>query len=395
MNKKNINININNYEEFAIDYIEGNLNAETLKAFELFLEQNPNIREEFVGFEDFNFKIEKHKLNNKFELKKSPIEGLSYFEYLAVSNIEKTISAKEKNELENILTQQNEKIDDYKLFSKTKLTNSEIYKFKTNLKKSPIEDLSYFDYLAISNIEGTITNKEKTELDSILKIDATKKDEYKLFAKTILNSEKIVFQNKSSLKKLKIFTLKNIQRTVVSVAALFIVFIGIKFILNNVSQQRTKYFQQSYANIAIKPQNNILAREISKEYLVQDIIKNEQAFQIKNINNNDVQNTDSSEVLTTNKLIVNMDNETSLNRKKICFNCQDLPQINNALQKYSLEYNNKHNLRENLNLASIVNLAFKSFDVMTESNYNMKLAVDKNNKRLEFDIKEKSFAVAY
>jgi len=364
MNKKNINININNYEEFAIDYIEGNLNAETLKAFELFLEQNPNI----------SFKIEKHKLNNKFELKKSPIEGLSYFEYLAVSNIEKTISAKEKNE---------------------KLTNSEIYKFKTNLKKSPIEDLSYFDYLAISNIEGTITNKEKTELDSILKIDATKKDEYKLFAKTILNSEKIVFQNKSSLKKLKIFTLKNIQRTVVSVAALFIVFIGIKFILNNVSQQRTKYFQQSYANIAIKPQNNILAREISKEYLVQDIIKNEQAFQIKNINNNDVQNTDSSEVLTTNKLIVNMDNETSLNRKKICFNCQDLPQINNALQKYSLEYNNKHNLRENLNLASIVNLAFKSFDVMTESNYNMKLAVDKNNKRLEFDIKEKSFAVAY
>ena len=390
-NKK---ININNYEEFALDYIEGSLNAETLKAFELFLEQNPTIKEELKELEDFNFETEteKYDFDNKFELKNSPIEGLSYFEYLTVSNIEKIISAKEKNELEIILTNQDEKIDEYKLFSKTKLTNNDIYKSKTDLKNSPIEDLSYFEYLAISNIEGTITNKEKVDFDSILEKDTTKKDEYKLFEKTLLTSEKVVFPNKSSLRKSKIFTLKNVQRTVTSIAALFIVFIGIKFVLDNVSEQRTKYLQQSYANIAVKPQNDILAREISKEYLVHDDNKNEQAFQIHNTN---IQNADTIQPVRENKLIVNMDDETSLNQKKICFNCQDLPHIDNALQKYSLEYDTKYNIRENLNLASIINLAFKSFDAMTESNYNMKLAVDKNNKRVEFDIKEKSFGVAY
>ncbi|MEA3450501.1 MAG: hypothetical protein U9Q83_01205 [Bacteroidota bacterium] len=384
-NKK---ININNYEEFALDYLEGNLDNETLKVFVSFLEQNPEIKKEINEIAGFNFETESHSFDNKFLLKKSPVEGLSYFEYLVVSDIENTISDNEKDELELILTKQNKKFADYNLFSKTKLTNNDdIYKSKIELKNSPIEDLSYFEYLAISNLEGTITDKEKAELNSILKNDRQKTLDNKLFAKTILTPENIVFENKSSLKKSKIFTLKNIQLAVTSIAALFIVFIGIKFVFDNISEQKIKHIQQSYANIAIKSQNDIIAREVSKDTIIQNDVLIEHVFQIAD---NKEQNID-----TLQSVFADIDDETLLNQKKLCFNCQDLPKIDNAIQKYSLINSGKYNLKDNINLSSIVNLAFKSFDAMTESNYNMKLAVDKSNKRVEFDIKEKSFAVAY
>ena len=46
-----MNINIHNYEEFALDYLEGNLSEPQLTAFSNFLKQYPKVRQELEGFE--------------------------------------------------------------------------------------------------------------------------------------------------------------------------------------------------------------------------------------------------------------------------------------------------------------------------------------------------------
>jgi len=45
-------INKNNYEEYAIDWLEGNLDAEDLKNMEAFLSANPDIRSDLGGLEE-------------------------------------------------------------------------------------------------------------------------------------------------------------------------------------------------------------------------------------------------------------------------------------------------------------------------------------------------------
>lgn len=45
-------ITINNYEEFALDYLEGNLNTEEHQQFCLFLDQYPEIKESLENFEE-------------------------------------------------------------------------------------------------------------------------------------------------------------------------------------------------------------------------------------------------------------------------------------------------------------------------------------------------------
>lgn len=46
-----MNINIHNYEEFALDYLEGNLSEPELTAFSNFLNKNPEVRQELEDFE--------------------------------------------------------------------------------------------------------------------------------------------------------------------------------------------------------------------------------------------------------------------------------------------------------------------------------------------------------
>lgn len=43
-----------NYEEWALDFLEGSLSPEEHQAFVLFLEKNPDLQEEFQGFDELN-----------------------------------------------------------------------------------------------------------------------------------------------------------------------------------------------------------------------------------------------------------------------------------------------------------------------------------------------------
>lgn len=384
-------VNINNYEQFALDYIEGNLDTDTKKSFEEFLAENSKIQKEIEDLFDVSIEPLESTFENKFNLKKSPIEGLSYFEYLAISDIEKTISTEEKNELQTILTQDNEKFKEYKLFSETiSKNNNKVFIENSDIKKSPIEGLTYFEYLAISNIEKTITSQEKDELNNILNNNTEKANENKLFENSILIPENITFENKSSLKKSRIFTLKNIQRTVSSIAAILIIFIGIKFINNYITFKNIKH---SYANSAIFSSNEIYLRDVQKNDDTEIIPKEKINIWV---NNNSIKKDSSKEIIEDNNPSKIVKEEFPI-RDNFKVNSDVLPAIQFVHCQSFIPEQNNYNLaylKKKVNAVTVMNLAFKTFDVMTESELNMKLNVDETKKKIKFDIKEKSFALA-
>lgn len=186
-------ININNYEEFALDYMEGNLDDNTKSLFEQFLNDNPEVKEELEGLLDFTVLPDEVSFELKLVLKKSEIEDVSRCEYLCISDIEGTITKEEKSELENIFSDNPELLNDYKQFVKTKLEKDYIsYPFeKYKLKQSGIENLSYVEYLFISKLEGTLTSEEEVELEKIIESNSELRTQNNTYSKLKLQPEKV------------------------------------------------------------------------------------------------------------------------------------------------------------------------------------------------------------
>ena len=126
-------INKNNYEAFFLDYHEGNLSAEQTAELMLFLEQHPELKEEFESFENIslNDSDEKISFSGKEELKQNASEKL-FSAY-----VDRSLSAKEEKELFALLETNPSLKKDFELFQKTKLTPdfSIVFQNKESLKK--------------------------------------------------------------------------------------------------------------------------------------------------------------------------------------------------------------------------------------------------------------------
>ncbi len=134
-------INASNYEEWFLDYLEGNLNQVQLDELKQFLDKNPELREEFQELEFVKLEKVQVPFPNKSLLKKSldieKIKGLSDFEVLVIRKLEGEISSKEEKELSDILKYNPHLRKEYDLFLSTKLVPElEItYDDKQKLKK--------------------------------------------------------------------------------------------------------------------------------------------------------------------------------------------------------------------------------------------------------------------
>ncbi len=152
-------INKDNYEAILIDYLDGNLNKQEEAMLLLFLENNPAINEEFSLLREANLSI--------------PEEPVFSF-------------------------------------------NKETLKKPTQIK------VSDYHNAIISHIEGNLTQKEEQQLLHDIAAYPELKKEYNLFTKTKLNpADKLVFQNKESLKK-KSARIIPLYFKVASIAAVFI-----------------------------------------------------------------------------------------------------------------------------------------------------------------------------
>ena len=160
-----IDINRNNYEEYFLDFLEGNLSPSENDLLVSFLNSNPDLREE--------------------------LELL--------------------NELPEIRTEE------------TFLEKSTLKKSSSNVESNT----DNFNELCIAKIEGDLSDEESREFDSFIKENSKRKEEFELFKLTKVKADQnIVFKNKQELKKstFSIFLIKNRYSIMSAAASIIIVF---------------------------------------------------------------------------------------------------------------------------------------------------------------------------
>ena len=129
-------INRNNYEIYAIDYLEGKLTGEKLQEFENFLRLNPDIAAELEELAGIRLQPDSIVFKPKDSLKKSPVPGITYFDYLCISHLEGTATKDEQKELAKIIKSDPEKARIFEQYQKTVLQAPAVfYPYKNKLKR--------------------------------------------------------------------------------------------------------------------------------------------------------------------------------------------------------------------------------------------------------------------
>jgi hypothetical protein len=132
-------IDRSNYEIWLIDWIDGNLTDYQIEHLQLFLNENPDLQEEFYEMNIFKLNSSVKSYSYKARLKKhmTDLSG-SQFEYLCVAYFENDLSDEQQTELKQIIKEDPEKKGSFELFQKMRLTPvSGKYKRKNLLIKRP------------------------------------------------------------------------------------------------------------------------------------------------------------------------------------------------------------------------------------------------------------------
>lgn len=227
-----MNINRNNYEVYMIDYLDGNLSADQVAELKLFLDKNPDIKEEAEGIAP---KINKRQedtveFDEKSALKQIDSSGEELInstncDTWFIAAVEGTLNKDELIRLDDYLKENPEKKNDFDLFMATKLEPEEHVTFenKNVLKANAVTpvngiDASNYEEKMVARIEGDMTLEEAKAFREFMIQNPGLEKEYQWMQKTKLRADNdIKFSNKRQLKK---FTIGFSRKTVYSYAAL-------------------------------------------------------------------------------------------------------------------------------------------------------------------------------
>jgi len=136
-------INRHNYELFFLDFAEGNLSKSQIDDLNIFLTENPELKNEFDSFENIKLIPKDIEYKHKDELIKQTQDKLfnvTNFEYLAIAELENDISENEKDALNIIISKDKELSQSLKIFKRTKLKANEnvIFNHKDKLRRSVV-----------------------------------------------------------------------------------------------------------------------------------------------------------------------------------------------------------------------------------------------------------------
>ena len=126
-----------NYEIWLIDYLDGTLDEARIKLLLSFLNENPDIKEEFADILTYTIKPATDSFKHKNSLKKS-VSDLSdkQFEYLCISASENDLSEQQKEELEMMVAENQDKRKTFEIINRLKLVAPVIkYNKKSSLRK--------------------------------------------------------------------------------------------------------------------------------------------------------------------------------------------------------------------------------------------------------------------
>ncbi|MBW6533420.1 MAG: hypothetical protein K0B11_00285 [Mariniphaga sp.] len=120
----------NNYEEYFLDYLEGNLDENLVDDFIDFLRQNPDLKEELEMAGAVKVELENITFEGKGKLYKEKFDLEPEFNRAAVALLEGELHENEKTEFENYLSKHPEKRKEAALFEKTRLKADESIVFR-------------------------------------------------------------------------------------------------------------------------------------------------------------------------------------------------------------------------------------------------------------------------
>jgi hypothetical protein len=165
-----------NYEIWLIDYLDGTLDEARVKQLISFLNENPDIKEEFAEILTYNIKPATGSFEHKNSLKKS-VSDLSekQFEYLCISAAENDLSEQQREELETIVTENPERRKTFETINRLKLVAPVVkYNRKSSLRKLTItQKIVRLSVIGLSAAAGIAI------MISLFNVPAYKKDEFK------------------------------------------------------------------------------------------------------------------------------------------------------------------------------------------------------------------------
>jgi len=155
-------INRLNYELFLVDYLDGKLDPLLVDELLVFLEQNPDIKEEFEGIQNSFLEKETISFPNKSILKKKSFSknGIDdELDYLCISSVEGTLSEEEQNHLNKRIYEDESLKKELHLFEKTVniADQSILFKKKSNLKRTTIVPIRRSTFKVYVSFAASIT----------------------------------------------------------------------------------------------------------------------------------------------------------------------------------------------------------------------------------------------
>ncbi|OQX98692.1 MAG: hypothetical protein B6I20_10750 [Bacteroidetes bacterium 4572_117] len=213
--------------------------------------------------------------------------------------------------------------NDLEEFSECKITPEQTeFSDKDLLKQNKlkaINGVTKFERLSIAYLENELDKKEQTELEKFLLNSEKNKKEFGLILKTKLEADKkIIYARKSGLKKL--FIVKSntsIYKIAYRVAAVFIVLLGLTFLLNqnNDIELTGKQLAKTQTNFILR---KAVIKEITKKKEITELISIKNYAQIA-VMQDFVRKTESRQTVLVPK-------------KLVAYNCNT---INNQQVNYS------------------------------------------------------------
>lgn len=148
-------INIKNYEQYVVDFIEGNLTPHMESLFNGFLQEHPEIAEEIADLNDIGLPGDNIIFNNKKDLKKPPVKevgGISeenYENYFVAYN-EGDLNLDEKQKVSKFLKSNSSLSEEFNIHQRIKLEVDPkiIFAHKDKLRKKT--KISYYRYASVA-----------------------------------------------------------------------------------------------------------------------------------------------------------------------------------------------------------------------------------------------------
>lgn len=316
-------INIETYELYVIDYLEGALSEELKAAFDVFLDLHPEIKDELSEIATLELEA-----NLEINIDKKLIERDLFsdenieihFEDLCIDSIENQLSKIEKLKFEAFLDKNYSKKTVFEQFQKTILSKKNNLKsedFKFLLKQLILDEQAFTEELSIAHLEGDLTKNECQLFEELLITNADLLQKSNLYKHLKLKPNKLIyFDKKQNLYKKESFHFVFSRKFALAASILLFAFLLLPKIMKFDNRMASKIgvFNESLTSKeAINRTNNeivAISEQIETKYLNNTITK-------KNINNKKQPYEDTIEKKQIETFVMTENKETYLTTNTI------------------------------------------------------------------------------